>query len=340
MREFVIICARMRNCLLIPQLAILTIVLAVLLGTSSAYAQVLSDIPREVSRLDDLVHTGRYVEAMKLAKVILDRLSVWQRDDRALPFLVYLGKAAVETGQPHQASTIFKSAEVLSATSWDKDYYEAALVREKAALYYAAGEYAAAAAAAARAYRLSNGHNYYRIRAEYCQSLQALAVLRMGNVREAERLALIAVKAAPKKRGKYSVFVPRILYTACIVTGHAGKTPDAEAFCRRGLEIASDAKGETRDLSLGYLAQAEIQLQAGDLARSREAALRGAEITNRLFGTQHQDMVDALVLQAMIHVREGDSNAARAKVNEASKIATALFGAGSAAATLPARVLR
>lgn len=268
---------------------------------------------------------------------MLDRLHIWQHDDQALAFLAYLAKAAVETGRLGPAWTIFHSAETLDTQIWDK-YYEPALFREKAACYYAAGEYDAASLAAAKAYQLSNEHDYYRIRAEYCRSVQALALLRAGNIIEAEKQALAAVRVAPKKPGKHLVFAPRILYTACVVESHAGKMADAAAFCNLGLEIAAASKLETRDLSLGYLSLAEAQLQAGDLVRSREAALKSADLSTKLFGTEHQDMVDALDLLAMISLREGDKAAARARVTEATKIATTLFGAGSPGAGIPARV--
>lgn len=317
------------------QRAILIIAVAML---THAPAQISSDIRREASNLDDLVNTGRYVEATKLTKSILDRLHVWQRDDAALVFLAYLGKAAVEQGQPRLALQIFNSAEALKLRTWDR-YYEPALAREKAALSYAAGEYGVAAELAARAYRISVDHNYYRIRAEYCHSLQALALLRMGSLTDAERLASTAAKAVGKKHPNHPVFAPRILYVACVVTAQSGKFADAEAFCRRGLDASSASNRETRDVSLGHLAFAEYWLRAGDLIRSRESALTAVELTKRLFGTHHQDMVQALVLLASIETKEGNSEAARSRVNEAVKIASAMFGEESAAATLPTSAL-
>ncbi len=335
----VILCKRPMHSLFRPQIAFLCAVAVVLLGRCDAFAQPV-DIYRDASRLDELVNVGKYSEAMEFGQSILDRLNLRQRRDQAYIFLAYLGKAALESGLPRQASAMLNAAEAVAARNLGYRYYEPVLFREKAALHYAAAEYAAAAEAAVRAYRLSNEHDYYRIRSEYCHSLQALALLRMGNVREAERLALIAAKAAPTKTDAYPLFAPRILYAACIVEGYAGRMTDAEAFCRRGLEISSNAKLENRDLSLGYLALAEVRLQAGDLTRSREAALRSNEIVNRLFGSQHQDTVDALILLAKIDVREGDLDAARDKVNQAIRIAAVLFGEGSTAAELPARVLR
>lgn len=322
----------------ISQLAILTAALGLFPGTFGAFAQHAVDIQRDASHLDDLVNTGRYGEAANLTKSILDRLHAWQQDDAAPVFLAYLSKAALETGHPEQASTLLKSAEGVLSRARD-NHYEPSLVREKAALSYAAGEYAAAAELSGKAYRLSVEQNYYKIRAEYCHSIQALALLRMGNVREAERLAMNAAKAVPGKHPNHPVFAPRILYSACIVSAHAGRKADAEAFCRRGLDAASTGNRETRDLSVGYLAVAEYHLKTGDQARSREAALKAVDITRRLFGTRHQDMVEALVILATLDKEEGDHEAARGRVNEAAKIAAALFGEGSPVAALPGRVL-
>lgn len=193
---------------------------------------------------------------------------------------------------------------------------------------------------AAKAFRLSEEHDYYRIRAEYCHSVAALALLRMGNIVEAEKWALTAVKAAPKKPGKHLLFAPRILYAACVVESHAGKIADAEAFCNLGLQIAAYSKLETRDLSLGYLALAEAYLQADDLVHSRGAVSKSADLTKKMFGTQHQDMIDALDLLAMISLRQGDKIGACNRAREAINIANVLFGVGSAGSRIPARVLQ
>lgn len=315
-----------------------TVVLAAAFATCVGISQVSYDIGREASHLDELVNGGKYLEAAKLGKSLLDRLHIWQQDDQALVFLAYLGKASVEQGQPRLAFKLFDSADAINARTWNR-YYEPALLREKAALSYAAGEYVAAADLAARAYRTSIDHNYYRVRAEYCHSLEALALLRMGRLAEAERLASIAAKAVPKKTTNRPVFAPRILYAACVVAAHSGNLVDAEAFCRRGLDDALSSGSETRDLSLGYLAFAEFWLQAGDLAQSRESALRAVDLTKKMFGTHHQDMVEALTILALVNAKSGDVDAARCRVDEAARIAAAMFGIGSTAAALPARTL-
>lgn len=320
---------------MLVRLLTLAVAIAILPGPS---AQSSTEISREASRVDDLINAGHYAEAAKVIQSMLDLLHARQREDDALVFLAYLGKAAVEQGRPEFAGRVFQSADTLQSRTM-LSYYEPVLLREKAAFQYAAGEYGNAAELAAQAQRAAMDWHYYRIRAEYCRSLQALALLRMGNVAEAKRLAAIAAQAVPKKGGYHPGFAPRILYSACVVMAQAGEFAPADGFCRRGLEEALRSKTETRDLSLGHLAFAEYWLQAGDLTRSRESAVRAAELTKRLFGPQHQDMVDALVIEAMIDWREGNTEGARAKTNDATRIAAALFGAGSAAAARPAHAL-
>jgi tetratricopeptide (TPR) repeat protein len=247
----------------------------------------------------------------------------------------YLSRSCTEMGLVGKASNFIKAAE--NTLVKVEDQYPIAFYRQKAALSYAVGSYNDAAKVAAKAYHLGTRGAF---RAEYSHGIQALALLRLGNLPEAEKAVVSAMKAAPKNVGKYPVYGPRLLYAACVVESHAGKAVDAEAFCRRGLEAATLTKRETRDLSLGYLALAEAQLQSGDLAHSRESAQKAADLTTKLFGTQHQDMVDALDLLALISLKEGDATAARVRVAEAIKIATALFGERTSGAGIPAHALR
>jgi tetratricopeptide (TPR) repeat protein len=319
------------------QAAATFVLLASLLATGAS-AQILSEIWHNPLRLDDLVNAGKYPEAIELARIAIKTSEARQQDGQKAIFLTYLGKADVELGRLGEASQILASAEALKSPVWDNDY-PAALLREKAALLYALAEYDEAAITAERAHRLSLAHNLTPIRAEYCSSIRALALLRMGKVRDAEKLALTAVKALPGKDVNNPVYGPRILYTACLVEGHLGKSADAMAFCRRGSELASKSKGETLDLSLGHLALAEAYLLAGDLTHSRESALESTHLTVRLFGPQHQDMIGALVLLAQLSIREGNAAEACAHASEAATIAKALFGEGAPGSVGPARVL-
>jgi tetratricopeptide (TPR) repeat protein len=299
-----------------------------LFGISPAFTQTSAEMSRAKSRVDELINGGSYRAATDVANSMLQRLHFSDRADQAGLLVVYLGKVAVETGQFGAASRILTSAEALSSRSWGANF-DAALLRERAVFYYEVGQYDAAVAAAAKAYKLSDELHYYQIRAAYCQSIQALALLRTGHTEDGARLALMAVKSVPRKANNHPLFAPRILYAACVVESHLGNYTDAEAYCRRGLEIAAQSKRDTRDLSLGYLALGEAYLQAGDLPRCHEAALKSTDVTRRLFGTEHQDMVSGLGLLAQVVANEGNSNGACARAKEAVKIATRLFGSGS-----------
>jgi tetratricopeptide (TPR) repeat protein len=293
----------------------------------------------EVAKLDDLLDQGEYVYAARSAASLLERLHVWGPDREAILVLTHIGRSQVELGRFGEAVKMLSQANALASTI-PYNFYDPALFRETAVLQLEAGEYQAAASTAAKAVHLANDQNQERIRVGYCRSIEAMALLRLGKPGDAELLSLKAVKACPKKAGNYFVFAPRILYTACLVESHQEKYANAEEYCRRGLDIAQQWKRENRDLSLGYLALAEAYLEAGDLARSREAAAKNVEITARLFGEQHQDMVHALGLLAQISAKQGNMSDACTQAERAVKIATALFGSGSAGAAGPVRALR
>jgi tetratricopeptide (TPR) repeat protein len=310
---------------------------AIVPGVISAPAQDhLKD--EEVAKLDDLLDQGEYVYAARSAASLLERLHVWGPDREAILVLTHIGKSQIELGRFGEAVKVLSQANALASTI-PYYFYDPALFRETALLQLEVGEYQAAANTAAKAVKLAQDHNQERLRVGYCRSIEAMALLRLGKPDDAELLSLKAVKTCPKKAGKYFVFAPRILYTACLVASHQEKYADAEEYCRRGLEIAQQWKRENRDLSLGYLAFAEAYLEAGDLARSREAAAKNVEITARLFGEQHQDMVQALGLLARISAKQGNMSEACTQAERAVRIATALFGAGSAGAAGPVRAL-
>jgi hypothetical protein len=246
----------------------------ILAGVPACFAQSRQQISEQTSEVDDLVNAGEYEHAAQLAKLLFQQLKMRGRDEHSVLSLVYIGKAQTELGHLGDAVNTLGLADALSS-GLGSTFYDATLLRETAALYYALAGYDGAAASAAKAVRLSQERNSTRIRVAYCKSIEALALLRIGKLSEAELLVASAVKECPKKPGKSPVFAPRILYAACIVESHAGNFAEAEADCRRGLDIASQSKRETRDLSLGYLALAEAQLEAGDLPHSREAAAKG-----------------------------------------------------------------
>jgi tetratricopeptide (TPR) repeat protein len=320
--------------------AVLSLLFALILaGVPGCFAQSRQQISEQTFEIDDLVNEGEYEHAAQLAKLLFEELKMWGRDEHSVLSLAYIGKAQTELGHLGDAVNTLGLADALSS-SLGTTYYDATLRRETAALYYALAGYHEAAAGAAKAVRLSQERNSPKIRVAYCKSIEALALLRIGKLSEAELLAASAVKECPKKPGRSPLFAPRILYAACVVESHAGNFADAEAYCRRGLDIASQSKRETRDLSLGYLALAEAQLEAGDLAQSREAATQGRDLTVKMFGEQHQDMVQALGLLAKVSAKEGNMTHACANASRAVKLAAALFGERSPGAAGPIRALR
>lgn len=300
----------------------------------AAKGQDLGPIALKAASLVPLLEAGNYAEATKLAKSILDRAPSWPHDYQLAAIRAYVGKTALEVGDPRSAAKILDSVLPGSPTQ-SSNFYEGPLLRERAAAYYALADYERAAQEAAEATRLFEEWHFPSIRTEYCRSLQILASLRMGKLAQAERLTLKAVKVAPKKPSHSPIYAPRILFAACIVESYVGKYKDAAGFCTRGLEIAALSKRETRDLALGQLAAAEMYLRFGDLVRAREAAQKSADVTARIFGPRHQDMVDALNLLARISWHQGDLATARTRADAALKLANVVFGEGSRGADIP-----
>jgi len=294
---------------------------------------------QQVTELDDLINRGEYEHGTKLAQLLLQQQQAWGPNKESIFVLTHIGSAQVELGRISDAVKVISQADTLAPTI-PNNLYEIGLLRATAVLQLEVGQYQAAASLAAKAVKLALDRNLESLRVGYYRSIQAMALLRLGNPSDAELIVLKAVKDCPKKPGKYFVFAPRILYTACLVESYQQNFALAEEYCRRGLEIAQAWKKETRDLSLGYLAQAEASLEAGDLARSREAAAKTVEITTRLFGDQHQDIVQALGLLARINAKQGNMPDACAQANRAVKIAISLFGPVSSGAGIPTRALQ
>lgn len=294
---------------------------------------------QQVSELDDLINRGEYEHGIKVAQFLSQQQRAWGPNKESVFVLTHIGNAQVELGRIADAVQAISQANTLAPTIGD-NFYEVALLRETAVLQLELGQYQAAASVAAKAVKLALDRNLEGLRIGYSRSIQAMALLRLGNPSDAELIVLKAVKNCPKKTGKYFVFAPRILYTACLVESHQQNFAEADEYCRRGLEIAQVWKRETRDLSLGYLAQAEAYSEAGDLARSREAAAKSVEITTRLFGEQHQDIVQALGLLARVNAKQGNMPEACAQANRAVKIAVNLFGPISAGAGILTRALQ
>jgi len=315
----------------------LSSVVGVMLLAGSVAVSGQTAFQQDASTIDDLIANGQYGRASRFVKIRLDRMRLLEAPfDEAAPLLAYAGKLDVEIGRLSDAAEALKAAEASARIFY---YWEPAVAREQAALDLARGDHAAAAAAAAKAYRLSHERGYSAIRAAYCENIEALAQLRMGNVSQAEQLVLEALKAVPNSGDLSLFFAPRILYTACLVESYRSNRSVAEAQCLRGMKMAERSRAESRDSSLGHLAFAESYFQSRDFVRSRESSLKALELTYRLFGPQHQDAVEALQMLALVDMREGKVVEARKRAQNAIKIAKELFGEGSLGVIRPTRTL-
>jgi tetratricopeptide (TPR) repeat protein len=214
--------------------------------------------------------------------------------------------------------------------------YEIALLRERAELRYAEGDFDRAAEAAEQAYQRLRSSNGSIHRAEYCRSLRALALLRLGHSNQAQQIATGVARTLRRGQGTSRGFTPRIHQHLCIVFAHKApesRTASDEGSCRKGLALAARRdKRETRDLVLGHLAYSEYWLKAGDLVRARESADQAIAISRRLFGDLHQDLATALTLLAAVDEQEGATESAGRRKAEAARILDRLFGADSDAA--------
>jgi len=220
------------------------------------------------------------------------------------------------------------------------DYWRPAVTREQAALYFTSGDYVAAVSAAEKACKLSQDRGYSKTRVAYCQSIGALAQLRLGNVTRAEQLVLEALKIMPPRADGSIFYAPRILFAACLVETHRGDLSVAEGYCLRGIKMAERSRATSRNLSLGHLALADFYFQTGDFGKSRASALKALEVTSKLFGPKHQDTVEALQILALVNEREGKADEARKRAESAVEIARQLFGGGSPGVVRPRQTLK
>lgn len=271
-------------------------------------------------RLEELIDEGKYQAAFDTFQSDVAKAALqWLDPSEMLP---YRAKLSVEVGALQQAVLIFKRAEPAM--------YPPTAAREHAALLLALRDYAEAAKTASKAYRLCIEGGYLKIRIAYCKSIEAEARLRLGDVSAADQSVRTSLELV-RKSGDLPPFfyAPRIFYTACLVES-CGPTPgDAEAECGRGLALAEKTGMMRRDVSLGYLALAEVRLRGGNLAGAGEAASHSLELTRKLFGAKHQDAVRALQVLAQADLGEGKSAAARSRAEEAVDAALGVFGDGS-----------
>jgi hypothetical protein len=215
-----------------------------------------------------------------------------------------------------------------------------ALTRERAALLLARGDYKLSAAQAVEAYNLAIKDNVYASRRAYTGSIAAEALLRSGEIASARQYAAVSLKAVPKRTRKANFFIPRVLYTACLVTSYGGATGNSESTCLKGLAMAASSGRPKRDLSLGYLVLAEVRLRAGNLQASRAAGMESLTLTKTLFGQTHQDAVKALELISLADFKIGEVPQAQIEARSALALAATVFGSDSKRSKELAEMLR
>lgn len=279
----------------------------------------------DVLGVDELIEDGKYKEASRRIRRSFNLVGPFVPKSETTTLFVYLGRLLVETGELKEAEKALRTAEHLDSL---RQGWEATLPRDRAVLALARRDYSTAATTAAEACRLAAQKVLSRIRVSYCLSIEALARLRLGQIERADQLSRKAQKRLSSRGSKPLPFGPRILYAACLVKSYGGNHTGAEEDCQRGLKMAQ-ARPDSRDVALGYLALAEVYLRAGKLLQSRESSLNCLERTTRLIGPMHQDTIQALELLALADLREGRSTDARIRAEDAVRIAKVVFGEGS-----------
>ena len=122
----------------------------------------------------------------------------------------------------------------------------------------------------------------------------------------------------PSRENPRNSCVRSTRFAACLVESHLGNFAEARnRFVVVAPNLPLDSKLETRDY-LGDLAAAEAHLQAGDLAGSRETALKGANQpgSHRREASTYGPGATPLCND---QPKEGDAVAARGQVKEAIK---------------------
>lgn len=289
-------------------------------------------------RIESLTLEGKCKEALSAVSFELAKGRVERSE--TLTLAPYYVRLLVEVGAPQKAVLFSDSMEKKPLPfgssagvgpggnprimMFSGDFERRVAERERAALLLATGEYERAAAAAAAMYKPATTVG---LLAAYTKSIEAEARFRLGDLAKAAAMVKVADEALGKKSQSLPLYyVPRILYTACLVESRGASPVDAEAECQRGLTLAQKNPNSRRDVSLGYLALAEARLARNDTLGSREAASHGLELTLQLFGTNHQDAARAHQILAQTDLREGNAAAARSHAEAAIKIGLVVFG--------------
>lgn len=278
------------------------------------------------------VQEGRYMDGLKLVKTAAARANVFGVERETINLYAAIALFWLEVGNLPQSRLALDAAKQLADSDLESTIaripWEVDGQRARAALLLDEGEYEGAFHDAVDRYKKGAGIPLTKVGA-YRFALAAQAQLRLGNVTQASELAAKALRFVPKKNKKLLLYVPRVLYITCLVEGYQGKFVEAEELCRRGLSLVETYGIQSRDVSLGYLALAEVMWLKRDLPSAREAAVKSVALTHNMFGETHQDLIEGLKLLSLIAAQEGKPEDAKVFARDARIRAAALFGEGS-----------
>jgi tetratricopeptide (TPR) repeat protein len=301
----------------------LDLVLLLLLVSTPSWAQN-QDTVFVGPHIDKLIGEGKYKEAQEFIKSGIDKSAILKT--YSATYYAGAAKFYMEIGNVRDAGEALKAADAIAANTGVGNDITA---REQAAFLLAQGDYGAAASMATKAARESSYSKVKNIVLAYCRSLEALARLRSGDLKRAEKLIRGALQDVPKDNDSEPLFASRVLFTGCLIESHLTRYQEAQELCRRGLEVIEKKKVDSRDVSLAHLALAESYFLSGDLARSRELIVKSMDRTAKLFQAQHQDTVSALDLLARVDLKEAKPADALAHAKAAVDMAAAVFGEGA-----------
>lgn len=275
------------------------------------------------------VQEGRYTDGLKLVKTAAARANAFGVERETINLDAAIALFWMEVGNLPQTHLALDAAKKVAGSNLQSAIarlpWEIAGQRTRAALLLDEGEYEGAFHDAVDRYGKGAGVSLTEV-GGYRVALAAQAQLRLGNIPQASELAAKALRVVPKNSKKLLIYVPRTLYASCLVASHQGKYVEAEDLCRRGLSLVEPYGIYSRDVSLGYLALAEVFWLKRDLPSARHAAVKSVELSRDMFGETHQDLIAGLKLLALITAQEGKTEDAAVFAHDARIRAVTLFG--------------